>query len=757
MDGPTAAIAGAELGAKPATEAQLRRLHAGHPSELVGLTPADAGPGLSAHELLEAATAVNGVAQMPRRRAEALLDALRSENARLRSQITACATASATASPERAQSPKLHAGKQLAVLSGVGSFLNAAWGLAVAYGKGCIGRQAAGQELEDAEGGVDRRATVALTIGPQKTLAQDLPGVSRPELTGRLVANRYDWPTQTTADDDGASGAASLPVELAALFERAGLPPPVSAAKADGQSDAGASDTPVGPAARSEWLYVVSFSVQLMSVTYSNEVKKAVEQLERAALDPTSDEAVAGLVAILCDGPAEDDDIIHVRALLCASDATAAELRAERTTELGRRREMQRLKEMFNASDEEELEPFPLDQTLEATQQAAVPNSDSENRRPQSTEKQGNHFITSGSGPPWPCMPGCSCASRDTKRRVRKGARADGGAEEDVEKVMLGSVTWSLPEDLTMLLQGDGTLLDRIQGKFRASMSVAHAWWLHPDGDRTHDNQRDGKWFRQWTRFASTAATLLRISTTATTNMHFNSMRLIFNKLCAVAVAHDTLKKQDSEAPLNASESGPALSSFAATDGSWARRAIDHRFWDLLGHSGDDLAHQIRSKLLEWSGGLLGHPESLSSAIFAVYSAVVRDVYALTNAELWVVKLDCKANSTPEVSSADHGISPRLPNGSGSNQHDRRHDILRTSTLGSAVQIQAELKGCHVPAWLPLMTAMQELPVPAAQPKTDWEAEADWSGDLSKDDDTDLWSADVPGERATDGRSYHSS
>ena len=354
MDSPTAAVAGAEFGARPATEAQLRRLHAGHPSELVGLTPADAGPGLSPHELLETVKDADGFLQMPRERAEALLSALRSENARLRSQITACATASATASPDRAQSPELHAGNQMAVLAGVGSFLRSAWDLAVAYGKGCIGRQAVGHELEDAEGGVDRRATVTLTIGPQKTSGQDPPDDGHPELTGRLVANRYDWPAHANPKGADAIGVASLPVELAALLERAGLPPPVAAATVDGQCDSAASAAPGGPAACTEWLYVVSFSVQVMNVTYSTEVKNAVEMLERAALDPTSAQAVAGLVAILCDGPAEDDDLIHVRALLCDNGAAAAELRAERTSEMRRRREMQWLKKTFNDSGEKE-------------------------------------------------------------------------------------------------------------------------------------------------------------------------------------------------------------------------------------------------------------------------------------------------------------------------------------------------------------------------------------------------------------------
>ena len=71
--------------------------------------------------------------------------------------------------------------------------------------------------------------------------------------------------------------------------------------------------------------------------------------------------------------------------------------------------------------------------------------------------------------------------------------------------------------------------------------------------------------------------------------------------------------------------------------------------------------------------------------------------------------------------------------------------------LGSAVQIQADLKGCTVPAWLPLTAAKEELPAPATQ-KAGWEAQTDWSKDASMHDSTDLWSADVPGQRAIDGR-----
>ena len=651
--------------------------------------------------------------------------------------------------------------QELALLSGVGSFLRSAWRLAVGYGTGCVERQVAGQQLEEAEHGVDRRATVAVTIGPENAREQQADTAGRPELTGRLVANRYDWEAQNAAQRDSARGLASLPVELAALFERAGLSFPVSAAQAGDRSSADSSAVPGAPPTCSEWLYVTSFSVQLLSVTYSTEVKTAIAKLERAALDPTSADGVAGLVAILCDGPAADGDIIHVRALLCANDAVAVELRAARAAEMARRQQMQSLN--TNGDEAEDLELFPLDRVRQVAQQGAALRSAPEVHRTPSAEMQGGHFITSGAGPPWPCMPGCSCATRSTEGRTRAG-------QDSVTKVMLGSVTWSLSEDLNALLQGDGALLDRIQGKFRASMALAHAWWLHPDASamltsvsssrpgvlagldssHTHATDHDGQSSSRWMRFASTAAAAFRLSTSTTTSVHFKSVRLIFNKLCAVAAAHDTLQKQVSTA-VDAPEVAADPNGCRSTDGSWARRAAEHQIWGLLGLSGDELAHRIRSKLLEWCGGLLGHPESLSSAILAVYSAAVRDVCALAGAELWVVKLDCPAGSASELSSSGQGTSFERPGASGSHQ-SYGPTFMRRSALGSAVQIQADLKGCTVPAWLPLSAAKHELSRPATQPKSDWKAQADWFKDASMHDSTDLWSADVPAERAIDGR-----
>ena len=766
---------------RPTTEAQLRRLFDGHPSEFVGLTPADVGPVSSPQRLIVAAADASGIARMPRERAEALLAALRSENARLRAQITACATASATGSLEWTQASEVRVGSQislsrwprfrqldsakpvvlaqeLALLSGVGSYLRSAWRLAVAYATGCVEQQAVGQQLEEAEHGVDRRATVAVTIGGENAREQQAHTAGRPELTGRLVANRYDWPAQNTVQSNSARGLASLPVELATLFERAGLPLPVSATQAGERSGVDAPAVPGAPATCSEWLYVISFSVELLSVTYSTEVKTAIAKLERAALDQTSADAVPGLVAILCDGPAADSEIIHVRALLCANDAAAVELRAERTAEMARRQEMQSLN--TTGDEVEDLELFPLDRANSKGEEGAELRSAPEVHCPPSAEMQGDHFITSGAGPPWPCMPGCSCATRSTEGRTRAG-------QDSVSKVMLGSVTWSLPEDLNMLLQGDGALLDRIQGKFRASMALAHAWWLHPDASvmlksdassrpgvsadlhssHTSAKTHDGQPFRRWMSFASTAAEAFRVSTSTTTSMNFKSARLIFNKLCAVAAAHDTLQKQVSTA-VDAPEVAADSSGCRSTDGSWARRAAEHPIWGLLGLSGDELARRIRSKLLKWCGGLLGQPESLSSATFAVYSAVVRDACALASAELWVVKLECPAGSASDVSSSGQGPSFDRPGVSGSPQS---YSILRRSMLGSAVQIQADLKGCTVPAWLPLTAAKEELPAPATQ-KAGWEAQTDWSKDASMHDSTDLWSADVPGQRAIDGR-----
>lgn len=100
---------------RPTTEAQLRRLFDGHPSEFVGLTPADAGPVSSPQRLIVAAADASGIARMPRERAEALLAALRSENARLRAQITACATASATGSLEWTQASEVRVGSQISL------------------------------------------------------------------------------------------------------------------------------------------------------------------------------------------------------------------------------------------------------------------------------------------------------------------------------------------------------------------------------------------------------------------------------------------------------------------------------------------------------------------------------------------------------------------------------------------------------------------------------------------------------------------
>lgn len=97
------------------TEALLDRLHNGGPAGLVGLEPADAGPVPSRQQILEWATDASADAQLPRERAEALLHALRAENARLRSQIMATATASVTnsvtASQSRAPSSEVHVDK----------------------------------------------------------------------------------------------------------------------------------------------------------------------------------------------------------------------------------------------------------------------------------------------------------------------------------------------------------------------------------------------------------------------------------------------------------------------------------------------------------------------------------------------------------------------------------------------------------------------------------------------------------------------
>lgn len=642
------------------------------------------------------------------------------------------------------------AAQELAVFSGIRSFLRSVWHAAVGYGKGCATRQAVSEALEETERGVDRRVTVTMTVGQQDTLQQDVHDGAQTGLTGRVTAHQYDWPAQSSVASTNASarGLASLPAELAALLERAGLPPPVSVAEA---GDEACSPPPTGSmATTTEWLYIVTFSVQVLDVACSSKIEDAIAQLEHAALDPKSAEAVAGLVSILCDGPADDSDVIHVRALLCANETAASELRENRTGDITRKKEMHTRHTEDNEQDA--LEPFPLDRVLGATHGGPV-LPDVENAS-SSTVIQDNHFITNGTGPPWPCMPGCSCATRD---RTAARAETDQAAEGDVAKKVLGSITWSLPEDLTMLLQGDGPLLDRIQAKLRASLALAHAWWLHSDGQattrnndpasasmngsNTQNSDHDTQGFRRWMQLASAAAASLRTSTSTTTKLHFASMRLIFDKLRAVAAAHDA----------STYWTGAAARPWGsvAVDGSWATAAAQHQVWDILSLSGGELGHRIRSKLLQWCGGLLGHPQSLSSAVLAVYNAIVLDAYALTSTELWVVKLECAARSGSEALSDDgHGKTSARGNEAGSNHRDGSHGILRTSTLGSAVQIRADLKGCTVPAWLPLTVSQQRVPVPATQPKADWESQADWSGESSMHDSTDLWSADVPGERS---------
>ena len=93
---------------RPETDAQLQRLHdTGHAADMAGLTPAHAGPVPSAERILQAAVEASDSAPTTRRHTEALLEALRSENARLRSKITGNATARATAAPK--QSPEVRA------------------------------------------------------------------------------------------------------------------------------------------------------------------------------------------------------------------------------------------------------------------------------------------------------------------------------------------------------------------------------------------------------------------------------------------------------------------------------------------------------------------------------------------------------------------------------------------------------------------------------------------------------------------------
>ena len=87
---------------RPETDAQLQRLHdTGQAAGMAGLTPAHAGPVPSADALLQAAIEASDSAPTTRRHTEALLEALRSENARLRSKITGNATARATAAPKQ--------------------------------------------------------------------------------------------------------------------------------------------------------------------------------------------------------------------------------------------------------------------------------------------------------------------------------------------------------------------------------------------------------------------------------------------------------------------------------------------------------------------------------------------------------------------------------------------------------------------------------------------------------------------------------
>jgi hypothetical protein len=679
---------------------------------------------------------------------------------------------------------------------------------AVAYGKECIARRAVGAALQDAERGVDRRATFTATVGKQNNLEQQVRGAGRPELTGRVTGNRYDWPGQSSGQGDESPRPASLPGELAALLARAGLPMPASATEEADPDERPPS--PTGAAAgptTTEWLYVVSCSVQVLSVAYTNDLKEAVARLERAALDPSSDDAVAGLVAIHSEGPAEDDDIVHVRALLCANEAAATELRKRRAAESRRQDERQRRRAVaerrrrrrrflsgsrFEEEEEmavdeddedesddeqvqEELEPFPLDRVLGVYHEGAEPE-------PERESEGTTHYITSGVGPPWPCMPGCSCATRPEDARAEAGGgTGKSSEEEDVSKVMLGSVGWSLAEDLSMLLQGQEPLLDRIQGKFRASLALAHAWWLHPgyqtDTPSSTDARTQGSENRgssshlgRWIYVSSAAAAALRVSTSGTFNMHFVNMRMVRDKLSAVAAAHEALQywdhlhpaqywqeqeQQQQPPPPKGGPSGPP------TDGFWATGISSHPIWDLLLLSGDELAHRIRSKLLEWCGGLMGKPESLSRSMSGVYSAVVRDVYACTSLELWVVKLECTPPSAGGAGSASGHDNPTVAGSAaessgqgapGLDEPTGHYDILAASSVGSAVQIKADLKGCTVPAWLPLPTAKANLPIPEAQPKPEWEAEADWSEDTSEHDSTDLWTADLPGHRAVDGR-----
>jgi len=134
-------------------------------------------------------------------------------------------------------------------------------------------------------------------------------------------------------------------------------------------------------------------------------------------------------------------------------------------------------------------------------------------------------------------------------------------AEDDVGKVMLGSLNWSLAEDLSSYLQGDGPLLERITGKVRASLTLAHAWWVHPDPaaaasaaasaaaaattaaswGATDSEKDDDSYLKRWMSTVSAAAAALRVSTSGTTNMHFGSLRMVRNKLAAVAAVHDAL------------------------------------------------------------------------------------------------------------------------------------------------------------------------------------------------------------------------
>ena len=707
------------------TDADLHELHDHGPAGFAGLEKPWPHDPLPAEALLQETTADVAAAgerrgpKATRRQTEALLEALRSENARLRAGIAK--NTAASASPQRPP--------QEAQPSTVGSVVRLAVELAAAYGRGCIGRRALGAALVDEDQGAERRVTVACTVGKQNGLQAHVRGGGRPELTGRLVGTRYDW-----AASQGALHAASLPGELAGLLKRAGLPLPTPAPEEEEEepehSPPGSSPGSPAPAS-TEWLYVASCSLQVLNMVSSTAVKHAVSMLEAAALDPTSKDAVVGLVALHAEGPALDDDLIHIRALFCANEAAAATLRGRRAAEIQRRRREEEIasrrlnrseSRRFEESSEEELEPFPLDQVLEGLIAPVEPEPEPE---------KDPHFVTTGVGPPWPCMPGCSCATRNV----------DGPAglpnDEDVGKVILGSLNWSLAEDLSGYLQGGGPLLERITGKVRASLVTAHAWWVHPDpaavvsaaasaaaaattaaGWATDSEKDDGDHLKRWMTAASAAMAALRVSSSGTANLHFTDLRTVRNKLAAVAAVHEALK----------------LGGWEDTrEGQWVagndsgQFAHDHPIWEVLSASGDEIAHMIRTQLLLWCGTVVAEPAALSRAMMNAYSAVAGDVYGLSGVELWVVKLE--------------------------GQDGADSDILTASSLGSAVQIKADLKGCTVPAWLPLLSEESLPSVPEHQPKADWQKEADWGKEAedktdAQDKTDDLWSPDVPGERS---------